>query len=393
MRPRTSEFKSRLIFPTGSEAFVAPGPPRNGPESHRTSLSAPYGAHSRTFDGFGVMSVLALPGPRFHKRRRGCSFVAIRRGLALLIAAAAVVAIASPAARAHDYGRTAQASEVISPDATASDVNAYRGVVVWSRRAASGRFRLVVRRGGATGDVRLRSFKDPVDADLGPARRGGLVATYERCRSSERCDVFRLGLSRRRERKLGFSTRRRSEFAPSTWRGRYVFARALDASGEPAGSGSGLFSAPPTRRLSRTVFLQSDLRGRVVAVQFDDFDFGTKIAVKRFSRGGRGRVCTVATENYARSFSTSSGIVQSPVMAGDYVYWLHSYGQGVGGPQPTGGATIERRRLPDRRCRSRPQEGGPSVDRDANSLAVDRGTLYYTSGRGVVKVSAGSFAP
>jgi hypothetical protein len=302
------------------------------------------------------------------------------------------VAIASPAAQARDYGRTAQASEVISPDSTASDVNAYRDVLVWSRRDASGRFRLVVRRAGATGDVPLRSFRDPVDADLGPARRGGLVAMYERCRSSERCDVFRLGLSRLRERKLGFSTRRRSEFAPSTWRGRYVFARALDASGDPAGSGSGLFTAPPTRRLSRRVFLQSDLRGRVVAVQFDDFDFETEIAVKRFRRGGRGRVCTLATENYARSFSDSAGEVRSPVIAGDYVYWLHSYSQ-FGAPQSTGGATIERRRLPDKRCRSRPQEHVASVDRDAHSIAVDRGALYYTSGRGVVKLSAGSFAP
>jgi hypothetical protein len=317
----------------------------------------------------------------------------MRRGLASLTAAAAVVAIASPAAQAQDYGRAAQASEVISPDSTASDVNAYRDVLVWSRQDASGRFRLVVRRAGATGDVPLRSFHDPVDADLGPARRGGLVATYERCRSSERCDVYRLGLSRLRERKLGFSTRRRSEFAPSNWRGRYVFSRALDASGDPAGSGSGLFTTPRTRRLSRRVFLQSDLRGRVVAVQFDDFEAESGIAVKRFRRGGRGRVCTVATDHHPRSFSTSSGVVQSPVIAGNYVYWLRLYSSGQPGAPSASGASIERRWLPDRRCRSRPQEHVASVDSDAHSIAVDRGALYYTSGRGVVKLSAAAFAP
>lgn len=278
----------------------------------------------------------------------------------------------------------------VSPDPTAANVAAYGGTLAWSRRAPSGEYRLVLRKAGIISDATVRPFRHPVDADLGPGRRGGAVAVYARCRSSRRCDLYRLDLGSGRERKLRSLAGGRPEFVPSTWRGRYAFGRAARISGEGTTArdvtpfrGSGLFKTGRTTRLTRRAPYGTDLRRSRVAY-ITDPQAVTSVRTQQFSRRRRGRDCRlVAFENGG---SSSGESFLSPVIYGDYVYWLDTSEIGL---SSSSSSQVGRRRLPSRRCgqRGRPQRS-ESLDEgrlgeSADSLALDRGQVYFTSAAGV----------
>lgn len=277
----------------------------------------------------------------------------------------------------------ASADQVLVSDPSARFLSAYRGETAWSR-ADSQRYRLVIRSDGRTGDALVRGFRHPVDADLGPGRRRGeVVAVYARCKQrNRRCDLFQYSLQTRRERKLRrLSSRRRSEYSPSVWNGRYLFGR----------SARGLLRTGPLLRLSRRQPIDTDLRRARALYSYQGAE-GPTVATQRFGRRRRGRECVLFRSDPPSAGGSNTGI--GPVgIAGDFLYWL----QDTGGPPPgieatePGGVDIVRRRRPTSSC---PQPPGQDVRVRLSpvgrptSLSFSRGQLLYTDDRGVVEAAA-----
>jgi len=122
-------------------------------------------------------------------------------------------------------------------------LTAYGNHVAWSGPARGDRWRLFTLVG--TQAVALPIASEPVtfDADLGPGRDGRPALVFSRCRtypagsgasnygpwyrrqSADDCDVYLYDFEHRRARAIpGAATRDRSEYLPSIWRNRLVFA-------------------------------------------------------------------------------------------------------------------------------------------------------------------------
>lgn len=128
----------------------------------------------------------------------------------------------------------ASADSVVTELAKDTPIAAYGGMLAWSSYdAASGRYALVIRRGGVTAAARARSAPRAFDVSLGPDTSGRVVALYTRCRVAargrtpeHRCDVYRYDLRSRAERKLAsVSSPSFDEAWPAQWRDRIAFAR------------------------------------------------------------------------------------------------------------------------------------------------------------------------
>jgi hypothetical protein len=289
----------------------------------------------------------------------------MRSRTALLTAAlAAVLAGAPPAA----------GDSLVHGDPSAENVTAHRGVLMWSRRDPGGRHHLVQRVGAVVSDAAVASSAHPFDPDLGPADKGRVVAVYERCRTAFRgCDVYRLEVASGRERRIrGVSTRGASEFGASVWGERYAFVRE-------GPSRVGLFTAlrSRTRFLARTNVLETDMQNRTIALatysagERVQVDF-TGIYVHRVGSRGRGRSCLVDRGDQGGEEGTA---LNSPVLDGDYVYW-HDFTA-----DPRIVERVARARLASA-CQRRPriQLSDRTLPVGVDSIAVDRGTIYYTQG-------------
>lgn len=263
---------------------------------------------------------------------------------------------------------------LVHGDPSAENVTAYGGVLVWSRRDSEGRHHLVRRVGAVVSDAPVASSEHPFDPDLGPAGRGRLVAVYERCRKGfRRCDLYRLDVASGRERRIrAVSTRRGSEFGASVWGERYAFARESP-------SLEGLFTAARgrTRFLAGSDVLETDVRSRTIALatytagERVQVDF-TGIYVHRVRSRGRGRSCLVDRGDQGGDEGTA---LNSPVLDGEYVYW-HDFTADPGIVE-----RVARARLASA-CRRRPriQFGDRTLPVGVDSIAVDRGAVYYTQG-------------
>lgn len=299
----------------------------------------------------------------------------------VLVAALASLLLFSPAA---------SADQVLVADPSADLLSAYGGATAWSRAAGPG-YRLVIRSGGRTEDARVRSFRHPVDADLGPARRRGrTVAVYARCKASLRdCDLFEYSLRDRRERKLrSLSSRRRSEYAPSVWKGRYLFGR----------SANGLLKTGPLLRLTRRKPIDTDLRGDSALYSYAAAD-GPNAATRRFGRRSRGRECVVFESEFPSSGGFFTGVGRVAI-DGDFQYWLQFGGFPNEFPVPNPPRpfhSVVQQRKPTARCAPRsqltgvgirPEGDGPPAEDDVTSFSISRGRLLYNDrGRGVVEVT------
>lgn len=319
----------------------------------------------------------------------------MRALLVVTLAVGSLLAPATPAPAAGPIG-------IVSPDPTASNVSAYGGALVWSRRAPSGDYRLVVTKSGVASDAPVARFRHPVDADLGPGRHGGIVAVYARCRSSRRCNLFTLNLGSGRERKLRSLAGGRPEFVPSAWRGRYAFGRAARITGEgtsfrdvrPFRSG-GLFKTDRRVRLSRRLPFGTDLRRTRVAYITDPQQLSS-VRTQLFHRRRPGRDCRLAFFDNRDSGSSGEHLF-SPVIYGDFIYWLDETNLSV---DPTQSFDLSRRRLPSRRCRQRSAvqlSHLVAVRKDdpaprPESIAIDRGHVYFTGPRGVRQAELSSLA-
>jgi hypothetical protein len=285
------------------------------------------------------------------------------------------------------------AATTISPDRTAANVNAYGGLVVWTRTTEDAEglatYRLVARTpDGLVRDLALRGFAHQVDADLGPAPDGGIVAVYDRCRVGA-CDVWEYSFVSGRERRVAsISTRRRAESAASVWEGRYSFLRYAITIGFHAGfRGAGVYGGPPPRRGARQLADQTDRQEGAVA-----YSTGSRRAPSAVSRvnvlrgaGRRARVCRVALAGRGQGLR-----VREPALSDAYVYWLHVVVDASG----TEFAALRRTPIPGRRCASRGpvEEHAGALPRGTRSLAVDGPRAFVTAGQGVVELDAPAFA-
>jgi hypothetical protein len=288
------------------------------------------------------------------------------RSLRVAAAAALVVALttASPA-----LGDT-----LLHADPTAENLTGFGGVLMWSRTDAAGRHHLAQRVGAIVSDAPVGPSRHPFEPDLGPGRRGRVVAVYQRCRAGfRRCDVYRLDVGSGRERRVrSVSTRAGSEFAPSVWGDRYAFVRE-------APQREGVFTAVRghARFLTGHPALETDVRGRTVAfatyspseqVQLDL----TGIYVHRVRPRGRGRSCLVDRGDQTGEEGTA---LNSPVLDGRHVYW-HDFTAAPGIVERVARAPLSSA------CSRRPrvQVSDRTLPIGVDSIAVDRGTVYYTQG-------------
>src|SRR3954468_23051268 len=104
----------------------------------------------------------------------------IRRVALPACVAMGVVVSASPAG----------ADDLVADVARDTPISAYGGVLAWSDfDAASGSYRLMLRRGETTAPAAMPSAKRPFDVSLGPDARGRVLAVYTRCGAGGRgCD-------------------------------------------------------------------------------------------------------------------------------------------------------------------------------------------------------------
>ncbi len=283
----------------------------------------------------------------------------------LLTATLALVLVGAPCAA----GDT-----LVHGDPSAENVTAHGAVLMWSRRDAGGRYHLVQRAGAVVSDAPVASSDHPFNPDLGAAGKDRTVAVYERCRKGfRRCDLYRLDVISGRERRIrAVSTRRGSEFGASVWGERYAFARE-------GISREGLFTAARgrTRFLGGLEVVETDVRGRTIAlatysagerVQVDL----TGIYVHRVRARGSGRSCLVDRGDQSAEEGTA---LNSPVLDGGHVYW-HDFTV-----DPRIVERVVRAPLASA-CGRRPriQPSDRTLPVGVDSIAVDRGAVYYTQG-------------
>jgi len=136
-------------------------------------------------------------------------------------------------------------AEVLAVTGGPTMVSAFGGVAAWSERdPASGMYRLIAAQAGRQPEpLPIAPRAVPFDVDVGPGANREPVLVYSRCRDepgygalagltfvpawarARGCDVYGYDLRRQKEAKLpGASDRRVSEYLPSRWRNRLVFA-------------------------------------------------------------------------------------------------------------------------------------------------------------------------
>ena len=234
------------------------------------------------------------------------------------------------------------ADEVLGPMPESPSLSAYDGWVVHSDGQ-----RLMAWHEGSSAPIGVAEA--PVfDLDVGPDARGRPTVVYSRCHqtgprgNSSGCDLYAMRLGGGRERRLGVSSARHSEFAPSIWRGMVAFGRLspgqrkadvmLKRPGRPLKRlGPGTLAkcfkecgpAPPTARP-----LAMDLGPRALAYLWElrgGMVVGTEYALElRIARldGSRAKI---ASSGY---FGGACGFEQplSPNVAGTAVFYGHAHG-------------------------------------------------------------------
>jgi hypothetical protein len=284
----------------------------------------------------------------------------------------------------------AHSDSVISSDTTASAVSAHAGAMVWSRQDGEDRYRLVTRMNGVVRDASARPSRHPIEADLGPGRRGEVVAVYSLCTDSlgRRCDVYRYDLEAARERRVGgAATKRCSERVPTIWARAILFERT-DAGRHNCRPGLYVKRAGrPARRFRRlrqaeSPVADSDSIGKCIAYRQplpDPDRIGSRIYVQGVGEKRRQRVSSDFVP-----VNGGGSVLSSPVLYGDFLYWL-SDEQDSSPMQQPGRTSIVRAVLNHNSCRASIPRYSPVASFRGDDLAVDGGEISYSSG-GVFRV-------
>jgi hypothetical protein len=288
------------------------------------------------------------------------------RKLAITIFAIALTAPAS-----------ARGDAIVSADPSASNVSAYGGIVAWSQRDPAGGFRLVARVGGTVSTLPIPASRVEFDPDLGP-HGGTVVAVYERCGGP--CGTYEYSFASGQERKLSSLYARGCHVVGlSAWRGTLAFVRRGDHCRR-----RGLYVKRPGHRIAR-------LR-RVAPVWFG-YDTDTDGRVVLFSNPAESRVRSIPIRGGRGHKLFHDGaesgdvdvFLRSPTIDGRYAYWF-DVEEGVDGNTANLYRALKRS---GRGCREDERDFAaitppppiaiPVDDQplSPDSLAVDRGTVYY----------------
>ena len=284
--------------------------------------------------------------------------------LVLLTAAAALPASAS-------------ADVIVSADPSAANVSAYAGAVAWSQKEPAGGYRLMAQVGGTVSALSIPSSRIEFNPDLGP-HGGAVVAVYQRCGGP--CGTYEYSFSSGQERKLpSLYARGCHVVGLSAWRGTLAFVRRGDHCRR-----RGLFVRLPGHRIHR-------LRG--IAPVWYDFDTDTDGRVVLFANPADSRIRSIPLHGGRGHKLFHDGaesgdvdvFLRSPTIDGRYAYWF-DVEEGEHGNT----ADLYRAlRRSGRGCRRDERDFAaitppppitiPTDDLpiSPDSLAVDRGTVYY----------------
>ena len=254
----------------------------------------------------------------------------------------------------------------VTTDPTAANVSALGSVAAWSRRAADGTYRLVLREGGAILDAPIGPSPHPFDPDVGTNGDNSLAIVYARCagpRKDSGCDIYRFDFSTRTESRFAaVSTADLSETAPSYQRGVLAFVRSGGAKER------GVYFYRPGNRPRR-----------VAEQRATETDLHATKVVFAYRSGGRSYIRTVnraGLENriVARGRLDPSGagdVVHSPQVTRYYFIWVRNTPQAGTAIVQRSGKTSNRSRAPATADRTFP---------NVTSMAADRTPVLYTSG-------------
>ena len=315
---------------------------------------------------------LQTPSPRHEagrRFRRHARQMTIAPRLAALTALLALAVLESAPARAADTR--------VSADATAAELAAFAGQVVWVRTAPDRSKRLVRHLAGATADLPLGPSPDIAGVDLGSDRRGRPLAVYARCGrpASRDCDLFGYDLGSGRERRLagGVSSSRCDEVVASVSRGWLLYGRR-----SAGGCRGGLFLKRPGgravrvgRRVPRRIDLAGSTAGLGYSYKDDAAELVTKVVLLRL-----GRRSTLLAEG--TTGLKEDTFVFSPAVDGGRLHWVASGSESssVPGVESTSYQDVIRRPVQGRGRRERLVRTLPLALKE---IAVDRGQIFYTA--------------
>ena len=224
-------------------------------------------------------------------------------------------------------------------------IDAHGGAVAWSDYDASiDAWRLMANVGGVTQALPVAPRATPFDVDLGPERRGRLVAVYSRCARGLRrdqptpqvfrarsygCDLYSYSFTTGRETRLMRTPA--DEYWPSVWNRRIAFVRAYRARRDPDRTAKPYLYIRidgRTRRLRRpsattnTMIEQIDLRRGAVAYAWrrNDFTVTDNFIYVATARGGLRPVARGATSGGGAAEHPRA--VGSPALSRNRVDWL-----------------------------------------------------------------------
>ncbi len=160
---------------------------------------------------------------------------------AALASALALAAVATAPATASAEDASDGRPTVVSVEQHETPIDGWNGWLVWSRRAADGRFALIARNPAGEGiSLPVATQPTPIDASIGPGPDGQPLIVYTECSSPgpqpTGCDVYRLDpLTGNGGRVAAASRSDREERFPTVWGSKIAFSLSVGKSGRTAG--------------------------------------------------------------------------------------------------------------------------------------------------------------
>ncbi|WP_028063832.1 hypothetical protein [Solirubrobacter soli] len=205
----------------------------------------------------------------------------------------------------------ASASRVVEQRRGVANVAAGDGLVAWSQRVRSQRYRVRVADGSGVRYLPASASRQPLTPRLGRAADGSPVVTYRRCRA-DGCTPWIWNAARRQARRLSVPTARGCSTADfAMWNGTLAFMRA--SSSCPRGE-RGLWISKGARRfrISARASGLADLRGQRVS-WFEGNEVLGRLRVSSFH--GRPHTVVEWTADDGQGF-------QLGLLSGQFIYWL-----------------------------------------------------------------------
>jgi hypothetical protein len=263
-----------------------------------------------------------------------------------LLIAPVMLVLAAPAS-------ASAADTVVAQLQRPSTIRDYAGIQVFSS-FDGGAYRLAIRREGKVELLPVASSRAPFDVDIGPDRQRRPQLIYTRCKielpteiggnANRGCDLFVFSLAGGSERPVRSANTSANEFAPTQWKGRIAFARALKGRDRPVVYTQEL-GAPRSRPAQRLPGIPQRARGqRATGGSIDQLELHGNGLAQTVSFVAEGQLSEVrlvnisnrSTRKLARVGVGEGGQYFAGVgFADGYLAWVFDWGAG-GGPLSPG---------------------------------------------------------